>query len=130
PPRRYTQRVDLVRLSPSFSAVSGTAGNVVSSTRAGELGEPPPNGFLNVATCQVQGMQRHIRPTVRIANRSRYHWYHHLAGSVPTNRSACSIQPVNCPSPSTPSGSTSTQPFIGLPVMSKSLTWRSSSASS
>ncbi len=45
----------------------------------------------------------------------------YFAGSFPTNFTARSIQSANWSSPSTPSGSTSTQPFIGLPVMSNFL---------
>ena len=54
----------------------------------------------------------------------------HFFGSVSTNLFARSIQFFNLFSSSTPSGSTMIQPFIGLPVMSNSLTCGSSSASS
>src|SRR5262249_48776226 len=57
------------------------------------------------------------------------HDYFSFAGSAPTNFTARPIQPANWSSPSTPPGSTSTQPFIGLPVMSNPLTCGSFSAS-
>ena len=49
----------------------------------------------------------------------------HFLANVFTNFIARSIQPANCSSSSTPSGSTITQPFLGLPVMSNSLTFGS-----
>src|SRR5262249_13686325 len=58
------------------------------------------------------------------------HGYFSFAGSVRTNLVARPIQSVNSSSASTPSGSTSTQPFIARPVMSNSLTSGSLSASS
>src|SRR5262249_55402690 len=58
------------------------------------------------------------------------HVYISLAGSVRTNLVARSIQSVNCSSPSTPSGSTSTQPFMARPVVSNSRTCGSLRASS
>src|SRR5262249_49502526 len=57
------------------------------------------------------------------------HGYFSFAGSVRTNLVARSIQPFNCSWSSTPFGSTSTQPFIALPVMSNSRTCGSRSAS-
>ena len=54
----------------------------------------------------------------------------YLAGSVSTNLFARSIQSFNWSSSPTPSGSTNTQPVIGLPVMSNSFTFGSRSASS
>src|SRR5262249_39386322 len=56
------------------------------------------------------------------------HGYFSFAGSAPTNFTARSIQPPNWSSFSTPSGATSTQPFIDRPVMSNSLTCGSLSA--
>jgi uncharacterized protein (TIGR02246 family) len=53
-----------------------------------------------------------------------------FAGSALTNFTARSIQSVNCSSSSTPSGPTSTQPFMARPVMSNSRTCGSRSASS
>src|SRR5262249_19685418 len=57
------------------------------------------------------------------------HDYFSFAGSVPTNFTARSIQVLNCSSSSISTGSTSTQPFIGRPVMSNSRTCSSFSAS-
>jgi hypothetical protein len=54
----------------------------------------------------------------------------HFFGRDDTNVVARSIQPANCSSSSTPSGSTMTQPFMGRPVMSNTLTWDSRSESS
>src|SRR5262249_1781987 len=58
------------------------------------------------------------------------HDYFSFAGNFPTIFAPASIQSFNGSSPAPPSGSTSPQPFMGLPVMSNSLTCGSSSASS
>src|SRR5262249_50284269 len=50
------------------------------------------------------------------------HDYCSFAGNVPTNFTARPIQALNCSSSWTPSGATSTHPFIGRPVISNSLT--------